>query len=174
MALLIRPVLFVAFYFDTEPLYVNTTARNIDYDGKLWLGTGELGNISSADQTVTMEATSITATLSGVPLDKIIEAQNEKYRNRKGTVELGYLDENLQLSGTPLNVFSGKMNSMNIVASGGMASINVSITSPLERWSSARSLRYTNEMQTAIYPEDKGFEFVRLMKDVPLPWGIKK
>lgn len=169
----VRPVLFVALEFDDDPLYVNTTATDLEWDNKTWIGAGLLGGIGNSEQNIEMNALSLTVSLSGIPVSRIIEARNEKYRNRRGAVYFGWFDGEWAIPSDPLQIFSGKMDKMNISASGDMASIMVEIASPFQEWQRPKSTRYTNESLRSKYPNDLGFQYVPQMVTVSLPWRAK-
>jgi len=169
---IIREIHFVELVFDTTPLLVNTSPLNLEFDGRMWIGTGILGEISAPKQNIDMTAGGVAVRLSGVPTDKIIDARGEKYRNRKANIYLGTFNHEWVVESAPLMVFSGIMDSMSIVASGETASITVDIKSELSEWSRPKIYRYTNEMQVARFPNDKGFEFVAIQKNRVLNWGV--
>ena len=168
----VRPFLLVHLAFDEEPLFVNTTPNTIAWDGEEWVGTGVLGAITPTDQNIDMTASSISLTLSGVPLPNLNSARAEKYRGREAFVYLGYFGENWEIDGDPLMSFRGEMDTMSINSSGETASITVTVKNALVEWERPSIHRYTHETQIERFPDDLGFEFLPVLKEITLPWGV--
>jgi len=156
--------------FDSAPVYLNTSAHSIIYDGNTYLGAGQLGSISRIDEKSEIEATSLELGLSGIPTEYISLALQEKYQGRQVKIYLAILDSDYQLQGIPLTLFVGKMDYMQILLSD-TATISLVCNSILSDWSRPRVRRYNNEDQQIEYPNDKGFEFVQQSVEKEIVWG---
>jgi len=167
-----RPAYFVSLAFDS-PVYVNTTPNNLVWGGETWLGAGILAEITPPTQNIEMAADAVNIRLTGVPVAKIAEAKAQTYRNRKAKIFVGVFNENWELTQDPEEVFSGFMDTMTVAASGESASISIGITSEFSAWTRANTYRFTNEMQSNRFENDRGLEFVQRQTKVVLQWGKK-
>lgn len=170
---LIRPVYFVELSFDNDPVRVNTSAKDVDWNGETWTGLGVLTEISSMGQNIEMRTDNLSVQLSGVPLSSLAEAKTHKYRGRRAVVHYGLFDEDWALLPDPQIVFKGKMDAMATEVSGDSATIGIEIVSDMADWQRANTYRYTDNMQKDRYPDDKGLEFVTAQSERALDWGVK-
>jgi len=83
---------------------------------------------------------------------------------------VGLLDEQHRLIGTPLLIYRGRMDTLDIEM-GSTATLTLTVQSRLSDWERPRLLRYTNEQQQADWPGDKGFEFIAQMAEKTIYWG---
>jgi len=156
--------------FDSAPVYLNTSATTIVYDGNSYLGAGQLGSISRVEEKAEIESSSIELALSGIPTEYISLSLQEKYQGRPVKIYLALLDSNFVVIGTPLTLFVGKMDYMQVVL-GESATISVVCNSILSDWNRPRVRRYNNEDQQIEYPLDKGFKFVQQEVEQEIVWG---
>jgi hypothetical protein len=95
----------------------------ITIGGNAFLGVGQLGSISVAEESAELRAYGLVVKLSGVPRDAVAYALGQAYQGRKGTVWEVQLDPaTFQVIGTPLVVFRGRMDQLDI-ALGAQASV---------------------------------------------------
>jgi hypothetical protein len=170
-AVVVRPIALVYLDFQSEAVYANSTGFNVTWDGHEWLGVGQLGGIGPVQETIESKATSLTLTLSGVDNESLAHALGDRYQGRLGRLYIAFLDQAYAVVGEPIIVFEGPMDSMPVKLAGGKITIAVTITDGRSDWDRPRLRRYTNEDQQAVYPGDKGFEFVPQMVEKQLNWG---
>lgn len=147
-------------------------AVDADGDGAIetYQGVGGLGRLSAIEETAEIQPTSGEMELSGVDPDMISIALGSYYQGRKARIWLAFLDEGHAIIGDPVEIFTGRMDVMKIDV-GETATITLTVQSRLADWENPRIRRYTNEDQLALYPGDKGLEFVPQMVSKKLNWG---
>lgn len=168
----IRPFLAVALEYDSGTTRATTLPIGMDVviDGETYLGAGELGRISAAQEDGETGAKRITVALSGVDPALISIALADTYQGRPGTVWYGLLDEDHQVIDDPVIVFRGRMDTQPIEI-GQTASIAVNIESRLADWDRPRGGRLTDEEQKRRHPTDRFLEFVASTVEKELVWG---
>ena len=99
-------------------------------------------------------------------------ALDAEYQNKDIIIYIGVLDKTtFQPSGNPYTLFSGVMDIMTINDSANSLTINVSAESRMIILQRSKSLRYTNEEQKRLFPNDRGLEYISSLQDKPLIWG---
>lgn len=162
---------FVDLDFASGHLYVCNAAYSITWGGHTWLGAAGIGAIEEISETSSTQPTGIRMTLSGVDPAKISIALAEAYQGRACTVYYALLDSSYQVIDTPVTVFRGRMDVMDVDI-GETATITLTATSRLADWNYAAIRRFNHEDQIADYPTDKFFEYVTQMVDKQILWGV--
>lgn len=117
-----------------------------------------------------LQSYAVQLTLSGIPTELVSLALVDQYQGREAKIYLGLVDDKHALTGTPLLIFRGQMDTMDIEL-GKNATITLTVQSRLADWERPRLRRYTNEDQQSDYPDDRGFEFVAQMAEKTIYWG---
>lgn len=171
-ASVIRPAYLVSLEFGvTTVLYLSDRARSISWNSKTWQGNGWLRPIRTFQETSEVRATGCEITLTGDVTEIVALCLNDARLSNKGTVYLGFLDANEDLIADPYLVFRGTLDVPTIVNNGGELTITLSYESELRGLDRQNEFRYTDQSQQAIYPGDKGFEYVPLMEKWDGFWG---
>ena len=168
---LVRPIILVQCAFDSGNLNLwngvgNLTVSSVDY-----VGAGTLLNIGQIAETSELQANGITVTLSGITDPLLAKARDEDYQGRELKVLLGAMDASNGVISTPVNVFSGFMDTMVINDSSETATIQIAVENRLIGFERTRVRRYTSEDQLIDFPNDKGLEFVADMAEKEIVWG---
>lgn len=168
---LVRPIILVQCAFDSGNLNLwngvgNLTVSSVDY-----VGAGTLLNIGQIAETSELQANGITVTLSGITDPLLAKARDEDYQGRELKVLLGAMDASNGVISTPVNVFSGFMDTMVINDSSETATIQIAVENRLIEFERTRVRRYTAEDQLIDFPSDKGLEFVADMAEKEIVWG---
>ena len=140
--------------------------------GNTFLGVGQLGSVSAAEESAELRAYGLNVTLSGIPRDSIAIALSQAYQGRPAAVWEVPLDANGQPVADPIVIFRGRMDTMDIQL-GEMATVRVSLENRLADWERPRVRRYTNEDQQAAFAGDKGFEYVSATTEKELIWPAR-
>lgn len=164
------PVVMAYLDFSSSPVYVNSSPYSLMHDGNEYLGVGVFGGVSAVKEGTKTQAYGIDLTLSGIPSEFVSISMNEHYQGRDVKVFLGLLDHEHQLINSPVNIFSGRMDVMNLEM-GETATITVTAESRLADWERVRARRYTHEDQVFRFPDDKGLEFIAVNSDKEIIWG---
>jgi len=168
---LVRPIILVQCAFDSGNLNLwngvgNLTVSSVDY-----VGAGTLLAIGEISETSELQANGITVTLSGITDPLLAKARDEDYQGRELKVLLGAMDSSNGVISTPVNVFSGFMDTMVINDSSETATIQIAVENRLIGFERTRVRRYTAEDQLIDFPNDKGLEFVADMAEKEIVWG---
>ena len=166
-----RPVWFLELEFDGGTTRYCGWPTDITWGGNTWTGAGNLGSLSVIDERTDLQAERIMARLSGINSALVSVALQEHVQGRDAAVYLGLMDAAHALVATPHQVFSGRMNTMQMVDIGATATIELAIDGRLADWQRPRVRRYTNADQQNRFADDKGFEFVSQMVEKSIVWG---
>jgi hypothetical protein len=111
--------------------------------------------------------------LSGVPRDAVAYALGQAYQGRKGTVLEVQLDPaTFQAIGTPLVVFRGRMDQLDI-SLGAQASVTCRLENRLADWDRPRILRFTDDEQRRRDPADGSFRFLPATTEKEIIWPAR-
>lgn len=143
----------------------------LSWDGEQWLGGGTLLELSSVEETASTSAAGVKISLSGIPSDMLALALGEHYQGRRVRLWLGAMDDAGQIVADPIPLFAGRMDVMNIDEGAETSTIVMSAENQLIDLKRADDLRYTDAAQKALYPGDRGLEFVAALQDRELIWG---
>jgi hypothetical protein len=136
-----------------------------------WTGLGELGGISSIDETRDVQAKGIKLTLSGIPTDMVSLALSDAEPGREVNVYLAMFDASGVIITDPYLAFSGSTDAINLVEGGDTSTIEVSVESELIRLQRANESRFTHDDQQIRFSGDLGFEFVEQLQELSIPFG---
>ena len=189
----VQPFFAVELLFDgNEILRMWTGQGTLVLDnGTQWVGTGNLLDISSIEETSEMSVKGATLTLSGVPSEVLSLALSEPYQGRVCNIYFGTFSSGSLLKetgnyillqdGSRINVetgekgfnqlFSGYMDQMNIDDGPETSTIELKVENRLIDLERARVARYTQYYQKSIYPDDNGLDFVEDLQTRKVPWG---
>lgn len=158
----------VEFNFDGGAVRFWTGYGDKTIDSNTYTGTGNLLSISGIDEVNDLSAKSVNISLSGVPSLLVSLALTEPYQRRSCKIYLGSGSE------TPIEIFSGLMNTMTIEDSGDASVISLNVDSKLIELERGSNWRYTAENHKTRYPNDTFFDFVAGLQDVAIIWGREK
>ena len=166
----LKPFFAVELLFDgNNTLRLWTGYGELDFQGNLWYGAGELLNIESVEESTEISAKGATVSLSGIPTEVISLALNEPYQGRKAKIYFGTFNHSVSLT----EIFSGYMDQMNIEESPDTCNIILTVENKLVDLERPRVARYTSAYQRSLYAGDRGFDFVEDLQDKKLVWGRK-
>src|SRR5690606_17159231 len=98
-------------------------------------------------------------------------ALGEHYQGRRARLWLGAMTEGGEIVADPIPIFAGRMDVMNIDEGSETSTIVMSAENQLIDLKRKDDLRYTDAAQQALYPGDRGLEFVAALQDRELIWG---
>ena len=195
----VAPCIFVEMLFDAGPVRLWSGLGNLIWDGKEWLGGGELLSVSDVPETSAVQADGVSVTLSGIPEENISLALNEHYQGRACNLWFGLLGVDQggeleteaggllegpvgvwrddtgtrgQLVGDPVMIFRGRMDLMPIEDDGAdTVSITITAENRLLDLERANERRYTDADQQIDFPGDKGLSEVNDAAEKEILWG---
>jgi len=188
---IVYPFFAIELLFDTAPIYLWTGAGTLVFEGISYIGTGNLLNVSSIEETTEIAVRGATITLSGMNSEVINLALQSPYQGRVCKIYFGMFSKGnlLQEDGAYLlledgskivleaqetgltQIFSGYMDEMNIDEGPEFGTIELKVENKLVDLERARTRRYTSEYQKSVYPGDLGLDFVESLQDKKVVWG---
>jgi hypothetical protein len=169
----VAPILFAELNFESGYVRVHSALGSITWGGYEWLGVGTFGTISAVDEQAELAATTISYTLTGVPNTLLSVALNDSYQGRSAKLYAGFLSRTTyQLVGDPHLMHMGKMDVARAKI-GNTSTLIITSESRIAAWSRPLVRRYTDAEQQAIYPGDKGLEFISQAAQKEVVWGRK-
>lgn len=167
----LAPVLLANLNFST-PVYLWSGYGSIYYNSVTYLGIGTFGSISPIEETTDLSARGIRMKLSGVPTANISLALTEDYQGRECSILFAAMSPtDGTLVASPLTIFSGRMDVMQITDDGQTAEIMMTSESRLMDFKRPREIRYTDEEQQNLFAGDVGLEFVTDIQEKTIYWG---
>tara|TARA_R110000764_G_scaffold222_5_gene1020 strand:+ start:1365 stop:1916 length:552 start_codon:yes stop_codon:yes gene_type:complete len=165
----VHPFYAVEMMFDSAPVRFWTGYGDRTIGADTYLGAGSLIGISGLEEVNDLSAKNINLTLSGVPQNLVSLALQEPYQRRTCKVYFGTTDTT-----TPIEVFSGLMNTMSIEDGGGSSVITLTVESKLVRLDKASNWRYTEANHQSRHAGDTFFSYVADLQDKDILWGRVK
>jgi hypothetical protein len=165
----VQPYYAVELDFDSAPVRLWTGYGDLTIGVDTYTGSGNLLSIGGLEEVNDLSAKNITLTLSGVPSSLVSIALTEPYQRREAKVYFGTTD-----TSSPIEVFSGVMNTMSIEDSGETSVITVAVESKLIRLEKASNRRYTHENHISRHSGDTFFSFVADLQDKDVIWGRER
>lgn len=155
-----------------DPVYAWTGPGPIEWDGKTWVGTGELGTISSISTDIKGNITGMEVTLTMIDATVLASAKQLKYAGQKGYAWFAVLDpDDFSIIDNPVHVFSGEISGMPITI-GAENRISVSLESRMSILQKARPRYRSDEDQQRDYSGDTLFEQVPKTLNKTIYWGM--
>lgn len=142
----------------------------ISWNGHDWTGMGQLIGISDMEESSEVVATGLTVSLSGVDPALVSAAIGEARQNMPGRIWIGLLNASGAVVSTPYLAFRGRLDVPQIADSEDACTISISYENILGDLLRPREIRFTDEAQKALFPDDRGFEYVTRIQDVELVW----
>lgn len=164
-----EPFYAVELFFDSSTLRLWSGVGNKDINTgstQTFTGTGSLLSIGPTDETGDLSAKSMSVSLTGLDSSIISLALQEPYQRRQAKVFMGE-----QSVSDVVQIFSGQMNTMNIVDAAESSTVELIIESKLVELERAANWRYTDENHQSRQDGDTFFSYVQAIQDVSVAWG---
>jgi len=165
----IEPFFAIELLFDSAPIRLWTGIGDATIDGETYIGTGNLLDISSVEETTEIAVRGATITLSGMSSEVISLALQSPYQGRVCNMYFGVANGSVYSNLT--QIFSGYMDEMNIDEGADFGTIELKVENKLIDLERARVARYTSQYQKSLYPNDRGFDFVEDIQLREILWG---
>ena len=157
--------------FDGGTVYLWSGIGSLTIDGNEYIGAGGLIGFGGVSENFDLGATSASVTLSGIPSEYISLALAEDYQGRPASVSLILFDANNAVIADPIQIFSGKIDTMSISDDGEESTIDVIAETDIALFSVTKPRWMTQASQQALYPDDRGFAFVAALQSREVVWG---
>ena len=165
-----RPFLLADLDFPSAPLRLTSHFRDVSFNGDLYLGNGELLEVSEIGETTEVSPAGITITLAATAgLRNTIAT--EFYLGRRARVWLGFHDDAGAVVAAPVPLVGGIMDGADYADDADEPTLRLAIATRLRDLSIARERRWSSEDQKAVFPGDKGLRYVEAIQDFEIRTG---
>jgi hypothetical protein len=165
-----RPIMLFEGQFDGGFVRFWTGFGTLTWAGRTWTGAGTLIGISEIEENTEIVASGITVSLSGVDPALVSAVIGEARQNMPGRLWVGFLTAAGQVIADPYLAFRGRLDVPSITDSTESCTVSITYENILGDLLRAREVRYTDEAQKAIFPGDRGFEYVTAIQDKDIKW----
>lgn len=166
----LRPVFFVSMDLPSGMIHMTTMPRDEVIGGVTYTAVSHLGNVSLSGQSDGLEVGTATLDLIGMPFELYNTMESELVNRRDVFISISLIDESYKLAFQPVAVFAGKVSRVRLTPLPTL-SVTVEAGNRLTNVRSINATRYTSADQKALYPNDKGLDFVAKLASTELLWG---
>lgn len=161
--------IFAKLEFDAATIYIHNGIGPLTFGGNEYLGVGDFGGISVIEEGQEISPYGISLILSALDSTFLNTALTLDYYMRPITIYIGAIDSAGALVADPDELWSGKMDTMDIVT-GQVNTIQLNCESDLAIFDKINGKRYSDAQQQADYPGDLFFQFLDQMVDSNVAW----
>lgn len=166
------PIIFVKVELDSGDILFWNGFGEIVYNSDTYLGAGNFLGVSPITESEDVVANGVTVSLNGLNSSVVSAALTEEYQGRPITIFFGALNQaDLTLISTPVVLFKGLLDVMQIDDQAETATISVKCESELISLKRPKIRRYTAKDQQLDYPSDLFFDQVPSLQDAEVTWG---
>ena len=177
----VRVATLVDFDFKDQPVYVWNGYQSRVFEGRTYIGCGDLGTIDGLQETRDVTSSQVTFTLSGVPdspndILAIAIAETDKVQGRLVIVRLQLFDQNWNPFARSIPIFFGLMQQPRVTRESMTMEEGArrTITLPAENLFYGRSRpaagRYTDAEQQQRFPGDLFCQYTPQLVNMTLVW----
>jgi hypothetical protein len=166
----VHPAFFIEMVLASSTLRVWTGFGDVSWDGHTWTGAGNAGSVSALPETTEVQAQGIRLMLSGIPSSYVTYALSEIVQGKSCKVWLAMLNDSGAVIADPFNSYAGRVDSVSMEEGGETSTLNVTVESRMIALKRNRQLLYTDADQQAMFPGDRGFEYVEQLQEAKLSW----
>lgn len=167
----LRPFWTCDFFFDTEVIRFWNGVSSLEFNGNTYIGSGNLLSFDRVEETKEIQATGIRFQLSGINTGLISVALSENYQGRKIDVHFGLMANDGSIIPSPVRIFSGSADVLEIEEGGTTSRLVLSAESDLISLRRATERRRTPEDQRQNFQGDSFFDYVASLKSQDIVWG---
>lgn len=157
--------------FDSGFLRLWSGLGEYSWDGKTWVGGGNLLGFSDVQAVSSVEAQGFSINISGIPTETVSIILSDAVQGLKGKFWVALFNEDGTLATDPYLAFVGRLDVPSAADSADSATVDISYESILIDLLRPNDWRYTDQSQKTLYPGDRGFEYVTTIQEKEIPWG---
>lgn len=151
-----------------ETVYLSSSG-DLEFEGKLWLGSGHVGSISSIDDSEAGRD-ALRFSLNGVSDANLALCLNPTVTGKRVQIREALLDpDTMQVLDAPV-VWSGSLNQLTAQTGGDSAGVAVNAEHRSVTYGRLRPLRYTDGDQQRLRPGDRALQFVVAQANAKVVW----
>ena len=167
----LRPIVLVKMEFNAGDVNLWSGIGELTWNGDTYTGAGNLLSLSKVTENNRGDAQNTTFELSGISTALLVVAMTAHYQGRPVSAWFAAIDDAGAIIADPYLFFKGQMDVFSSSISGDTATLSMRCESRNVDINRAKESRYTDECQKALYPDDKGLEFVTSLQDAQVVWG---
>ncbi len=167
----IQQVALVEILHSVAPIRLHTGIGDLVHDSNTYQGVGTLGAISAISENVSMAASGMNLSLSGIDNSLISTFQRKDIHNSDVTLWHGYFNNSTGALLVPVMIFNGFVNNTNINIGDKTSVISVNIINEITRWQKNTPKRFNDQSQKSDYPNDIFFSRQALLREETITWG---
>ncbi len=169
-----RPIILFEGVFATSTLRIWNGYGSLSWSSQTWLGNGWLQGIEQGDESIEVEALSMTVNLSGIPASVISLVLGDQKQGATGKLYIGYVNIDNVVIADPYLWWQGGYSHAEITESADQTTARLNYESRLVDMDRPREGRWTHDSQQALFSGDRGFEYVVAASNWSGQWGGKK
>lgn len=153
----------------SAPLRVSSWRHALQWQGRTYLGAGELGQVDATDET-TEQARPLRFAINGLPSASVSLVLQEPVQGRTVSLYVAIFDPATHQVLDASLEWQGVIDTMSITEDGSTATVAVSAESAGLDLLRAVPTRYTDVDQQRLFPGDRFFEFVTNQAEKSIVW----
>lgn len=171
-----RTAYFGEFAFLSGTLYLSSWNVTLPWGGHDWLGLGQIVDVSSVDESDSLEARNLTFALNIAQPSVLALAIGDvmQYRGRDARLYYCPLDVNFRLVDTPELCWRGYMDTMSVGVEGEEGKIALMCETSARGLRRKSSLRLNAAQQKKAFPTDTGLDYLTDLIAHPQLWLTKR
>ena len=179
IAALARPGLqiaqLVSMHFASGVVGLNSTNRDLVFEGITFRGAAGLGEIAPIEDSVGSEVKGLQLTMSGLSSELLALALADATVVQGVTlvIRLAFIEEDGSIIDAPVD-WIGYLDTMPIEANGETCTITVTAESSAVDLLRGNAMTTSNADQQALYPGDRALEYIVSQSGVPVVWPTKQ
>jgi len=170
----VRIAYFAQFDFTSGSVRFWTGNGTISWGGNNWVGAGNLAGIDTLDESTEIEMQGFAFTLLGIDPSLLALIAAEGYRFQPVQLWMAVMNDDFTAVSDSIRIFGGRMSHMTITDSGDSGSLVVHAENELVRLNEKNEIRYTDDHQRTIFPDDTALRFISATLDGEIWWGRKQ
>lgn len=169
------PIILFQGDFQGSSLRLWNGVGNLSWDSQTWLGNGWLQGVEGGDESVEVEAVSMSVILSGIPSSVFSLILNDQREKLAGLLYIGFLNASTgAVVSSPYLWWKGQYSHAEIEEGAEGSKVSLVYDSPLVDLDRPKERRWTDESQKQLFAGDRGFEYVVAVSKWPGNWGAER
>lgn len=168
---LIQPAVLAMLTFRSQTSFVWTGAGPLTWNGNDFVGGGGYVGMSEVTESTDVEAKGVTVSLAGIPTGLLSECLSDIQLGLPAKIWFALMSQGAFI-GTPYLHFSGTVDKPSITIDVETSTISLALENKLTNLQRASNRRFTAADQHLTDPTDTAFNWVEILNDVALKWGM--
>lgn len=167
-----QPIFMVEVYFDDITYRLTDAYRDVLWNSNTYVANGHFLGFDGLTETADLQIPSVRISVSAVDQVWIAIALSKPYVDRRVAIYKAFLDNTQAVVSSPVLIFDGRIDSMEIAddPDSGSCTISISASSQWVDFERRPGRRTNHEEQQVWFPGDKGFEYASEVNK-QIKWG---